>query len=79
MSDTREAYTYRDTFSTPVVFLTCDANEKFGPGDLFFPPMGPEGPGFVAPFLFRRLAEGRVVSIITQLFGYSSTAHLRGS
>jgi len=42
--------------------FTCDASEKFGPGDRFLPPMGPEGPGFVTPFLFRRFAEARVVS-----------------
>jgi len=48
------------------VIQTCDAREKFGPGDLFFPPIGPLGPGLVAPFRFRRFAEGRVVSAIQE-------------
>jgi hypothetical protein len=59
-----------------MISITCDAKEKFGPGDLFFAPTvpgppGPPGPppvfpcGFgAAPFRFLLLLVGRADSVI---------------
>lgn len=56
----------KEAFNMVTLTTTCDANEKFGPGDRFL--FGTGGVEFATapldPFLFRRLFDGLWASLI---------------